>query len=598
MRMQRTHYRLAFGLLLVTLVLVSIGPQPTIAQERYNWFLASDETYWYSLFNFANLVIRAGMGERLMPPPEMVQGMMQAAGVDKLPVQNPYLVMAPYASGDPHFIQQPDLSDAATLRWDPNKMDKTVTPEAIGYTIIKEVEWIKHFENFFESGTFKGPPDSPNQNRFIAMLLGNIAAATARFAQENLRAENGLFAAAWRDDQIADANIVGKDQVAMLWGLSSLASVTEGFDFYVAPLKREQALAMVDNTFKGIIAADMLQGMDNYYKGRVLQALAWYASTTEDESLRRRAVAELHAVALDLASAIGPNGKVAGKPEDHSQLAVQASTVTGLLYAHALTDFALYQDAAFEAWDYVQSLWDEQAETFASDEGANTYRYTAEEIGDIVGAFNTVIRVAGREELKSQFATFFRSAVKRSGLQLSELLQSGGGQDGDGVPPPPMAGGQFGQAPVFATAVAYNRGTGQWSVVDGQFTTAQAMYLADQAIWTGEWKGHAFQGPPAHGIPTTTASIQEISNEQIVRGLLLGLQRSQATQLNALNDTLQEGLNKLQQSLNTLQQQQGRISVQVDDLDSTTSTNFTIALVAVILAGVLLLALVFVLARR
>lgn len=52
----------------------------------------------------------------------------------------------------------------------------------------------------------------------------------------------------------------------------------------------------------------------------------------------------------------------------------------------------------------------------------------------------------------------------------------------DGVTLPPMAGGEFGIAPVFATEVSLLQ-NGIWTVTDGRFDSAGAMHAANEMIW-------------------------------------------------------------------------------------------------------------------
>jgi hypothetical protein len=71
----------------------------------------------------------------------------------------------------------------------------------------------------------------------------------------------------------------------------------------------------------------------------------------------------------------------------------------------------------------------------------------------------------------------------------------------DEPPLPPAAGGEFGQAAVYNGAVEYDTGAGEWSVTDDRFYTADALYLANQDIWVGNWGGDFYQG---RGVPGTS----------------------------------------------------------------------------------------------
>ena len=62
--------------------------------------------------------------------------------------------------------------------------------------------------------------------------------------------------------------------------------------------------------------------------------------------------------------------------------------------------------------------------------------------------------------------------------------------------------GTFGTlAAVYNREVAYDTGAGEWSVTDDTFRTAEALYLANQDIWVGNWGGEFYQG---RGVPGTS----------------------------------------------------------------------------------------------
>jgi len=61
---------------------------------------------------------------------------------------------------------------------------------------------------------------------------------------------------------------------------------------------------------------------------------------------------------------------------------------------------------------------------------------------------------------------------------------------------PPMAGGDFGIAPVFATEVKWDGS--QWSVTNGNFDSAGAMHASNEFIW--------FHNDEVNGFPEVSAS--------------------------------------------------------------------------------------------
>ena len=238
---------------------------------------AHSEAYWYSRFNLANLVMRSGMGVQLKPPMEKVEGMMEMAGISEGPA-NPYLVQALYSSGDPHLIQEFNGNDGdfANFRWDPSKMDRTIVPQAMGYTIIKEVIWAKSFASDVEG--------SDPMNHFRALVLSAEAAAQASFAAENLKTADGLFVSGWKDGEVSDPETAPQDQIVMLWALSELADYTTGaYGWYAAPITQDQASEWADELILAIeqrtrVEPGYLTAMPSRDVGVALSALASYAT--------------------------------------------------------------------------------------------------------------------------------------------------------------------------------------------------------------------------------------------------------------------------------------------------------------------------------
>ncbi|HDY67795.1 MAG TPA: hypothetical protein ENH85_08395, partial [Candidatus Scalindua sp.] len=465
------------GLLtVIMLITVSFGGRllpvftSTALAGTYAFNDAASEAYWYSRYNLGHLVMMSGMGIQFMPPKEKVMKMMEMAGIKAGP-KNAYLVKAAYSSGDPHFTSKfnDDPNDFLNFRWDQAKIDKTVTPQAMGYTMIKEIIWSKSFASDVEG------PDP--MNHFRALVLSTEAAIQAGFMMENLKTENGLFRHAWKEGKVSDSSFTPQDQLVMLWALSELASYSSGkYKWYAAPLDHQTALKMADG---------LLSSLEEYVKinprfiypdlpthdiGLALAALSSYAAITEKKDLRNLTLERLIPLhAQNLINRMADDGKLQTERE-FTQLATQARAVNGLVLAYKVTGKQRYQDATLRAWDYMQTLWNEKAGLYATREGASRYTYTTEDVGDVVGAFNAVIHGLDKD-VRSRFTIFFDKAVNKSGLQIAEGPPTGGQEDGDGVPAPPMAGGEFGQAPVFATEAVYDVDSGQWLLTNSRFST-------------------------------------------------------------------------------------------------------------------------------
>jgi hypothetical protein len=181
-----------------------------------------------------------------------------------------------------------------------------------------------------------------------------------------------------------------------------------------------------------------------------------------------------------------------------NQAATQGIVAQGLLWASE-TDGVDHTDTAEDVLGYMtDTLYDEEAGTFASGEGESTYTITARDAGDITGGLNAADVVLGMEGAKELYATYFNNTVRRGKLQRAERPESRNESFEHTLPLPPEAGGEFGQAAVYNTEVEYDTEGDEWSVTDDSFTTADALYLANQEIWISQWGGDFYEG---RGVP-------------------------------------------------------------------------------------------------
>ena len=149
------------------------------------------DSYWYSRYNLGNLLMRSGMGihmvfnplfkqhsqndkkpdgSKMFPTPKdfmhfKIRQFCARTGVPcrfdpehkndpkAFPPKGVHPVFLEFASGSPRFQQPPVPSDFNTLRWNPNSIDHTINPGAVGQALVKEVLWS---EDFFANHR-KGP---------------------------------------------------------------------------------------------------------------------------------------------------------------------------------------------------------------------------------------------------------------------------------------------------------------------------------------------------------------------------------------------------------------------------------------------------------
>jgi halocyanin-like protein len=488
--------------------------------QAYDWDAATWDSYWYSLYNMSTNIAMSGNGVQF-PATEAQRetfnkrqpAITEHADVDGPPVKNPNLNMAPFTTGDPSFTQQSVLSgddgrpNADTLAWDTSKSSGVVSPASLAWTHLKGVTWAKNFENHFDT-----LPTESIAPKFRAQILSTLAQLGTKFAlvDGKLRAnnENMRLVAGFRprDGTVVDDSARPADHAAMTWFLSDLVSLAEGDWFgYVNPkplIPQPKLRTLADGMFKTTMSQfdpdTVLETATTRELGLLLGATGWYGTHAGSPDLEGMAAT----YANSLADAVGGNLAGNGKVEQgaSNQAATQGVVAQGLAWASEIPDVDR-TDAAGDVAGYLfDELWDDQAGTFATGADADTYSITARDAGDIIGGINAADVVLGRDDAKETFAGFFDGTVNRGRLQRAQRPPSAQESDPNPLPLPPKAGGEYGQAAVSNAAVEYDTAAGEWAVTDETFVTAEALYLANQEIWTSQWGGDFFEG---RGVPGT-----------------------------------------------------------------------------------------------
>ena len=481
-------------------------------QASYTWQDATFDSYWYSLYNMSTNIAMSGNGivfpandQQRQVFSERFPAMLEAANQDKPPVKNPNLNMAPFTGGDPHFTQKPVLSgpdgrpDASTLKWDPSASTTTVSPASVAWTHLKGVTWAKNFENHFDV-----LPDSLAAE-FRSEVLSTLAQLGVKFSlvDGNLRAndENMLLVSGFSPGQgVVEEGPHPRQHAAMLWFMGDLVSLATGGWFGyenpkpLIPAKNIQKLTDgLGKTVMNAFGADALPTTRDV--GLMLGGIGWYGTHAGSDQLAAKAADYANSLAGRIESAVEDSGRVANGAEN--QAATQGIVGQGLVWASQL-DGVDYRGLAGDVLGYlVDALWDGDAGTFMPGPDASTYRITARDAGDITGGLNAAESELGIE-IKDQYARFFDQTFNRGRLQRAERPPSRDPEAENPLPLPPKAGGEFGQAAVYNTAVEYDPGADSWSVVDDRFDTEQALYLANQDIWISHWGGEFFNG---RGVP-------------------------------------------------------------------------------------------------
>ncbi|MBZ0275362.1 MAG: hypothetical protein K8I60_04425 [Anaerolineae bacterium] len=465
---------------------------PTLAQDAasiappdghnpdFDATAAEEESYWYSRYSLMSLVMQSGNGVMADVPMDMVMGavgMVDANPDDGNTVmvpQNVALLGMVYAGGDPHFTTAMNPDDFGTMRWVGG--DESFTLEASAWTIVKETEWARLFHVDKHFGT---PTDNFGaQERFAGMVM----ALSAK-----------MHVMAWLQSPDAfDTDLSG--QYVMLEALSDTGSM----------LAAETQLFSETNRYADLDAVGMFLGAANDLFTSLAgaqphtvkewslaaQSAVWFAANTQDEGLRSEA--------LDRLAAAG-DALLGVQPESASETAY---AIRGLIEAARITGNSAYQDQAIALWNNLVADYDAAVGTFASQS-----TYTTDDVAAIVGALNA-LRLFGGDQVNNDvreaiFAGFYEGTINLSGLQIAtppvELFKGAYEQTNPEIyyrypsqPMPPMAGGEFGIAPVFAASVTLDNGT--WTADTNHFDTAGAMHASNEMIW--------YHADEIYGFPT------------------------------------------------------------------------------------------------
>ena len=504
----------------------------------YGWQDATWDSYNFSLYNMNVNITLSGNGVRFPHNEQQRQAFEQRfpaiaenAQVDEAPVRNPWLNMAPFTEGDPSFTQEPDYGgtggrpDGETMRWDPEASSQTVSPSSLAWTHLKGITWAKNFQSHADV-----LPES-NAPLFRAQVLSTLAqiGVNAALIQGGPQSNGALTKGetlelvseftpppgVYNEDSIysppenpgyGDRTTRPHHHAAMLWFLSDLNSLAQnGWFGYenpepLIPADRIQGLTdgMAETTMDAFSGSEVASMESTRSVGLLLGAVGYYAPQAGNEEARSAAAEYANELAATVEENLAGNGMVEAGATN--QAATQGIVAQGLLWASE-TDGVDHSSTAEDVIGYMtDTLWDPDAGTFMPSEGADTYTVTARDVGDITGGLNAAGHVLGMSEAEEIYAAHFNNTVRRGMLQRAERPATRNEGFENKLPLPQNAGGEFGQAAVFNTEIEYDTEADEWTVTDDTFTTAQALYLSNQDIWTSQWGGDFYEG---RGVPGT-----------------------------------------------------------------------------------------------
>ncbi|GGX86500.1 hypothetical protein GCM10007160_12270 [Litchfieldella qijiaojingensis] len=462
------------GLTLTTLV----AAMPANADDGFHYGPETVDVaaHWAARSTLANAVMFSGLGEPLSISMSTTDDILKHAGyVARPPMPDMATVGVVYAAGDPGFIQTPDFSDPATLRWDPETFDRTLDPAAQAWALIK-----------ITSPEFHLTFHARKADKRIALMMLPQAQAQAHTLETKLLTEQGLFAARGADDAFAEP--VARDQAIVLWGVSNLilAATSSRDDYWHAAYRdlvdandyRELATLAFD-------AVESLPPTSTAGQALAIEALGRYALATEDADRREKALT----LARNHADALAQLGE--------ASLSDTALAIYGLTEAGRLLADERYPKAAGVLFrQTLLPTWDDRLGAFAT--GGRT-AYTPETTAAVVAALNAM-RWHGpadlAEEAALRYPQFLETVLVHGGLLLSSPLPLVPADYRDDHPegafahPDLPAPVETGVAPVFAGGVVREDGT--WHVSDRHFHTAAALFLANMLVMSHEDRADPF----------------------------------------------------------------------------------------------------------
>lgn len=445
--------------------------------DEFTLEAAQKEAYWYSLYNVAHLTMFSGLGE-LMKGSGMTSliDWLKGGGVQKAElVKDMNMLSSVYKSGDPHFTHPIDLDNKKSMGWDTNKMDKTLDPSAQAFTIIKSIA--KNFHRDYHETA---------QNQRVAIAMYPEAKEMARLLSKKMMDNKGLFVALSSEGKKEKPKAF--DQLTVLWAFSDLALVSS--DPEIPPYNdsgfSKWSTKMADKAFR---ATKILPPRSIIEKSLAIEAYGRYAAATENSALRKEAIKLIKSFANQL---------LKDKPKTITEMGL---SVYALGEAYRITGNYEFLKKALKIFNRdMEGLWDEKAGVYATFQDAKRYVYTPFDIGAVLSALNTILwftvptyknpQDSGAILASKRYVRFFENAVVISGMQQSsgislveEIYLKREPEihfAHPALPLPEKAGGRFGKAPVYAGKVIYENG--KWKVVDQQFRTMEAMFLANMSV--------------------------------------------------------------------------------------------------------------------
>lgn len=446
---------------------------PTVQMRR------DRQAYWFGRYNMNAMLLMSGHGERLQPPEEVQQQLASIAEFDpeEMP-DNPYLLKAVYAAGDPHFQQEADFGDLSTLYWDREEMDTTLQPEAQAFTIKKIVG--KGLRTVYHRG---------GKDRFIALVQLQEAMAMAETLHDRLTTDDGLVATRPPDGQLQEPT--SEQQAAALLAYASLVLTLTDPDLPIyqelpdTDERAEQYRTWADELFS---AVQTDQPEAERETALTIEAYGWYAAATSNHDRRREA--------LNRIQALGEQLETTHEPSD-ADLADVAWAIYGLGEASRVTGSDTFGNRARHLFfEGLEARWQSDAGIYSTQTGNGSHVYTPATAAALAAALNTIRFIetpgvgaqASPQLVDTRYASFVENVLVRSGMQQAHAIPLAVNPayldeeprdhfTAERIPLSAEGHGTHGLCPVYAAEVTYENE--EWEVTDRTFQTADGMLLAD-----------------------------------------------------------------------------------------------------------------------
>lgn len=320
-----------------------------------------------------------------------------------------------------------EKNDKFKLTLDDESLDKKLNPKNQGLLIVNEINLSRLLH---DKSIIKRNRKSYLQEKFIGLIMLDLAINQAIFCQQHLRDSSGLFVE--KEDHSSNSDefnleengkeINWEDQAYMLFAYSSLYQVLNDpkLKRYFDPSKA--------NFFKNY-ALDLLRIIkDHEYDVVDLEtsSLSCFVSSLI-ESLNILDVGrESMSLVLSLCDELYAREKQKGfiqinkHTKEAASLATHFKSMEALSSGFQYTNYSLFLNASEDIYDNLNSIWDKNLGLFKLDD-KDKVKYSSKSISYVLKSLNKLSKTTNsptiKESIKSQLTDFFDSSINGAGLQ-------------------------------------------------------------------------------------------------------------------------------------------------------------------------------------